>query len=117
MRIDSRAIAGSVSILTDHLMAMQTSILHRAWPALGLALLMASPTLVSAQSAKPPRKSEKTSDSSEDPAKAKPGGLRMSRAVVCKSINGFEDYKPLAGAAQTSEEKLLSVLPPAPLQD
>ena len=31
----------------------------------------------------------------------------MSRAVVCKSINGYEDYKPLAGAAQTSEEKLL----------
>ena len=107
MRIDSRAIAGPVSILTDHLMAMQTSILHRAWPALGLALLIASPTLVSAQSDKPAGKSRKSADSNDDPAKSKPGGLRMSRAVVCKAINGYEDYKPLPGAAQTSEEKLL----------
>ena len=37
----------------------------------------------------------------------RPGGLRMSRAVVCESIDGFENYKPLPGAAQTSEEKLL----------
>ena len=31
----------------------------------------------------------------------------MSRAVICESIDGYEQYKPLAGAAQTSEEKLL----------
>ena len=31
----------------------------------------------------------------------------MSRAVVCKSIDGYEIYKPLASAAQTSDEKLL----------
>jgi hypothetical protein len=31
----------------------------------------------------------------------------MSRAVVCKSIDGYENYKPLLGAAQTSDEKLL----------
>lgn len=31
----------------------------------------------------------------------------MSRAVVCSTIDGYEDYKPLPGATQTSEEKLL----------
>jgi hypothetical protein len=31
----------------------------------------------------------------------------MSRAVVCRTINGYEDYVPLPDAAQTSEEKLL----------
>ncbi len=106
-RIDSRAIAGSVSILTDHVMAMQTSILHRAWPLLGLALLIAWSPLGLAQANKPAGKARKSADSAEDPEKAKPGGLRMSRAVVCKAINGYEDYKPLPGAAQTSEEKLL----------
>jgi hypothetical protein len=31
----------------------------------------------------------------------------MSRAVVCRTINGYEDYEALPDAAQTSEEKLL----------
>jgi hypothetical protein len=31
----------------------------------------------------------------------------MSGAVVCSSIEGFESYEPLAGAALTSDEKLL----------
>ena len=33
--------------------------------------------------------------------------LRMSEAVVCRSIDGFEAYEPLPDAAQTSDEKLL----------
>ncbi|MGO9462611.1 MAG: hypothetical protein ACLQIB_41840 [Isosphaeraceae bacterium] len=33
--------------------------------------------------------------------------LRMSRAVVCRSIDGYEAYEPLPDAAQTSDEKLL----------
>ncbi len=43
-------------------------------------------------------------------AKKKPGketGLAMEPGVVCKSIDGFENYVPLPGAAQTSDEKLL----------
>jgi hypothetical protein len=34
-------------------------------------------------------------------------GLAMEPGIVCKSIDGFEDYEPLPGASQTSEEKLL----------
>jgi hypothetical protein len=37
-------------------------------------------------------------------------GLVMAPGVVCKSIDGFEDYVPLPGAAQTSDEKLLVYL-------
>jgi len=33
--------------------------------------------------------------------------LRMSTAVVCTSIDGYESYKKLPGAALTSDEKLL----------
>jgi hypothetical protein len=33
--------------------------------------------------------------------------FRMSTAVVCKSIDGFESYKKLPGAELTSDEKLL----------
>ena len=33
--------------------------------------------------------------------------LRMSEAVVCDTIKGYEDYEPLPGAALTSDEKLL----------
>ncbi len=43
----------------------------------------------------------------DDPPTPKAGGLRMSRAVVCSTIDGYENYKPLPGATQTSEEKLL----------
>jgi hypothetical protein len=45
------------------------------------------------------------------PPKASPspvrGTLTMSEAVVCRSIDGYEDYEPLPDAAQTSDEKLL----------
>jgi hypothetical protein len=43
-------------------------------------------------------------------AKKKPGkdtGLAMEPGVVCKSIDGYDNFVPLPGAAQTSDEKLL----------
>jgi hypothetical protein len=36
----------------------------------------------------------------------------MSPGVVCRSIDGYEEYEPLPGAAQTSEEKLLVYVRP-----
>ena len=33
--------------------------------------------------------------------------LRMSEGIVCDTINGYDDYEPLPGAALTSDEKLL----------
>jgi len=38
---------------------------------------------------------------------ARPIRLRMSPAVVCRSIDGYEQYEKLRGAALTAEEKLL----------
>jgi hypothetical protein len=38
--------------------------------------------------------------------------LRLSTGVVCRTINGYADYDPLPGAAQTSEEKLLVYIRP-----
>ncbi len=43
--------------------------------------------------------SKKTPDTNTD--------LSMEPGIVCKSIDGYEDYEPLPGAAQTSDEKLL----------
>src|SRR4051812_27744918 len=34
-------------------------------------------------------------------------GLRMTPAVACKAIDGYEAYDPLPDAALTSDEKLL----------
>jgi hypothetical protein len=52
---------------------------------------------------------------SEDPPE-KPAeqaeSLRMSPGVVCRTIDGYEKYKRLRGAAQTSEEKLLVYVRP-----
>ena len=36
----------------------------------------------------------------------------MTPAVVCRSIDGYEQFEPLEGAAQTSDEKLLVYLRP-----
>jgi hypothetical protein len=47
---------------------------------------------------------------------AKNTGLDMEPAIVCKSIDGYEDYEPLPGAAQTSEEKLLVYMRPTGFQ-
>jgi hypothetical protein len=52
-----------------------------------------------------------TQDSTEKPS-ARKTSLRMSPGVVCRSIDGYEEYEPLPGAAQTSEEKLLVYLRP-----
>jgi len=53
--------------------------------------------------ASPPRKA-KPSDSTAVDSKS---SLTMSRAVICRSIDGFEQYEPLGNAEQTSNEKLL----------
>lgn len=70
-------------------------------------LLAATPATL-AQSDEPAIEPGDRAGSHRDPTTTpKPGGLRMSRAIVCKSIDGFENYQPLPGAAQTSDEKLL----------
>jgi len=38
---------------------------------------------------------------------ASQSSLRMTPGIVCRSIDGYEAYERLPGAAQTSEEKLL----------
>ncbi len=88
-----------------------------AWLCLGLVLVFSTSPTSSAQSARKPSggPGERTDspEKSSPPAERetsptpRPGGLRMSRAVVCRVINGYEDYEPLPDAAQTSEEKLL----------
>ena len=86
-----------------------------AWLGLGLTFVIATTTPLRAQSEKPAGKAgqpkaapdEPSGRADESPSAPKPGGLRMSRAVICESIDGYEQYKPLAGAALTSEEKLL----------
>lgn len=87
-----------------------------------LALVLAATPALRAQSAPRPddaddrgdrpartrRGDDRPSSASDDaPATPKAGGLRMSRAVVCKEIIGYENYKVLRSAAQTSDEKLL----------
>jgi hypothetical protein len=51
----------------------------------------------------------------EKPANAK-SSLRMTPGVVCRSIDGYENYEPLPEAAQTSEEKLLVYFRPMGFQ-
>ncbi len=42
---------------------------------------------------------------------AKPASsLKVTPGIVCRTIDGFEDYEPLPDAAQTSDEKLLIYL-------
>lgn len=87
----------------------------RAGVALSLAFVATWASTAAAQSdpagldpATPPASAKKSPTPSGDTAPpGKPGGLRMSRAVVCRTIDGYEKYTPLADAAQTSEEKLL----------
>jgi hypothetical protein len=104
------------------LMREQPGIDRNARLGLILAFVMAAMVPLRAQTVVPTTKADKprvktdkaaekaeqpTTSSEDEPSPPKPGGLRMSRAVVCKSIDGYEIYKPLAGAAQTSDEKLL----------
>jgi hypothetical protein len=52
------------------------------------------------------RTPDRLENESSGPA-AKPFQLRMTKAVVCRSIDGYEQYEALPGAAQTADEKLL----------
>ena len=102
-------------------MGERTATVWKVWLGLFLALVMAATPPAHAQSGRRARKAAKaaaktdqaTKPDEESPATedssspSQPPTLRMSRAVVCKSIDGYENYKPLPGAAQTSEEKLL----------
>ena len=54
--------------------------------------------------------------SSTKKAAPKATGLEMAPPIVCKSIDGYEDYEPLPGAAQTSDEKLLVYIRPTGYQ-
>ena len=47
---------------------------------------------------------------------AKATGLVMDPPIICKSIDGYEDYTPLPGAAQTADEKLLVYIRPTGYQ-
>src|SRR5436309_5033416 len=44
------------------------------------------------------------SDESQPPPRET---LRMTEGIVCRSIEGYEDYEPMPEAAMTSDEKLL----------
>lgn len=77
----------------------------------------ADPRIVPRSRSKPSSQPDsKTTSRSKDKSPAKPaakkGTLSMSPAVVCRSIDGYEQYEPLPDAAQTSEEKLLVYLRP-----
>jgi hypothetical protein len=48
-------------------------------------------------------KAEDTGPSTDDPENT----LKMSAGVICRSIDGYEAYEPLPGAALTADEKLL----------
>lgn len=70
------------------------------------AFLLLAPTTRGQDDGRPGQPGSSQAGRNDGPA-PKAGGLRMSRAVVCSTIDGYEDYKPLPGAVQTSEEKLL----------
>lgn len=67
--------------------------------ALGFCLGLMVAT-ASAQAQEPPK------DETAEPP------LSIEKPVVCRSIEGFEDYEELPGAEQTSDEKLLVYLRP-----
>lgn len=69
--------------------------------------LRAQPDPKPGEAGKPAARAASEPAHDEVPGTPRTGGLRMSRAVICTDIDGYEKYKPLAGAAQTSEEKLL----------
>jgi hypothetical protein len=69
------------------------------WLVLSLPLV---PTTVHGQTA--PARSDNDSGHKPDDRKT---ALRMTSGIVCSEINGYEDYKILPKAAQTSDEKLL----------
>jgi hypothetical protein len=96
-------------------MGKRTGFRSGAWLGLGLAFAIAAATPSKGQtdeptgtSDEPAARADEASARSREPVQSgKAGGLRMSRAVVCRSIDGYEAYVPLPDAAQTSDEKLL----------
>jgi hypothetical protein len=79
-------------------MGRRVLIVSAAWLGCGLALGFP----VGGRSSTDGRK--KSADGSQPSVRP---SLRMSKAVVCQSIDGYEDYETLPGAAMTSDEKLL----------
>jgi hypothetical protein len=61
-----------------------------------------------AQDKPEPDSDKDTTPRREAPAEAgkEQKGLTIAKAVVCRTIDGFEKYEPLPGGALTSEEKL-----------
>jgi hypothetical protein len=80
--------------MREHLM-----ILGFVWLGLSLPLV---PTRVLGQTA--PAANDQDSAKRPDDRRT---ALRMTAGIVCRSVNGYEDYKILPKAAQTSDEKLL----------
>jgi hypothetical protein len=76
---------------------------HRAFVATVVVSLLAGSSIAAKD---PPPRTGGSPPASEHPA-TDDDALGMSKAVVCRTIDGYEDYTPLPGAAQTSEEKLL----------
>lgn len=75
---------------------------RRALAGIVPGILLAA-TLVGADD--PPPKSAPAPATTETPA-TPANSLGMSKAVVCRSIDGYEDFEPLPNAEQTNEEKL-----------
>jgi hypothetical protein len=80
--------------MREHLM-----IVGLGWLGLSLPLV---PTTVYGQTT--PAAAHQDSGNKPDDRKS---ALRMTPGIVCRSINGYEDYNILPKAAQTSDEKLL----------
>ena len=60
------------------------------------------------------KKSEQASAARK--AAGREASLEMQPGIVCKSIDGYENYEPLPDAAQTAEEKLLVYFRPSGFQ-
>ena len=82
---------------------------------LGIVWLGLSLPLVPATVRRPDRAAVDDDDPHEDARRTK-DSLRMTPGIVCRSIDGYEDYKILPKAAQTSDEKLLVYFRPLGFQ-
>jgi hypothetical protein len=110
-RIDP-SIAHFGACVTGGLMRTRLAIRSGIWPGAALAFVIAATPAARARSGQPAEKGAVDPDGAsasyqESGSSPRAGGLRMSRAVVCRTIDGYEQYTPLPGAAQTSDEKLL----------
>jgi hypothetical protein len=90
--------------------------MHRACSLFGTELLLAVLTVIPvaarALAADPPPAEEARSrpdreSAGDDSGNQSSSALGMSRAVACRSIDGYEQYEPLDPPALTSDEKLL----------